>query len=142
MKETSSILDYQEIQIGQVYQFERNFSIADVEAFANLSGDRNPLHIDKDYGDKSQFGQNIVHGMLVASLFSTLVGMHCPGQKSLYLSQSIEFRKPLFPLELVKARGTILEKTDSVRIIKMKTEILRDQETLVSGEARIKFEEF
>ena len=138
MKNIVSALEYRDIKIDQVYDFKRKFTYEDVKAFATLSGDKNPLHVDKTFGKNSQFGQNVVHGMLISSLFSTLVGMYCPGEKSLYLSQSLEFRRPLFIGQTVQVRGTVVEKNDSVKIITMVTEILRNDEKLVTGLAKVK----
>ena len=138
MKNVAAALDYIDIEIGEIFQFTRKFSYKDVNTFATLVGDKNPLHVDEAFGKNSQFGQNVIHGMLVSSLFSTLVGMYCPGEKSLYLSQTLNFRKPLFVDQTVHIRGTITGKNDSVRIITITTEILRSGEKLVTGEAKVK----
>ena len=74
--EKANGLKYSEISEGDVYSFSRAITRHDVLAFAKLSGDFNRLHVDEDFGKKSQFKANLVHGMLAASLFSTLVGMH------------------------------------------------------------------
>jgi acyl dehydratase len=128
---------FEEIEIGKVTCFNRTITPEDVEVFTLLVGDRNPLHIDENFGRNSKFKRNIVHGMLCASLFSTLVGMHCPGEKCLYLGQTLQFRMPLFYGETVEVRGTVLEKFDAIRIIKMKMEILRGKDLIVFGEARV-----
>ena len=131
-------LRYEEIKIGSSYAFERIISQKDGQVFAQLSGDFNPLHTNEDFGAKSQFGCNIVHGMFAASLFSTLIGMYCPGECALYMSQTLHFRKPLFYGSSVVVRGTVVEKNDSIRMITMKTEIWQDSEMTVSGEAKVK----
>ena len=138
MRASAKDLTYEEISIGDISEFDRKFCFEDVKLFATLSGDQNPLHINPSYGEKSEFGQNVVHGMLVSSLFSTLVGMYCPGKHSLYLSQSLNFRKPLFFNETIRVRGVVLEKTDALKVIKMSTEIIKNEDKLVTGEARIK----
>jgi len=80
----------------------------DVIQYADLIGDYNPMHRDKKFGRKSPFGKNIVHGMLLTSLFSTLVGMYCPGQRCLYVSQSANFRQPVYFGDELVIRGTII----------------------------------
>src|SRR3989338_2139965 len=105
-------LHYEDIQVGVVYEFEQTITRDDVIRFAELSGDHNPLHVDHAFGEQSQFGKNIVHGMFAASLFSTLVGMYCPGQDALYMGQTLQFRKPLFYGDHVTVRGTVAEKSD------------------------------
>lgn len=76
--------------------------------------------------------------MLTGCFFSTLVGMHCPGENSLYLSQTLNFRAPIFAGDKVLVRGTVISKNDSIRLITLKTEILRQGAVAVDGEARVK----
>lgn len=132
-------LNFQDIKIGNVYEFERQISQQDLNTFAKLSGDFNPLHMDKEYGQKSKFGSNIVPGMLSGALFSALVGMYCPGEKSLYLSQTLYFRKPIFPNDKVKVRGTVINKNDNFKLITIKTEIFKDDILVINGEAKVSF---
>lgn len=128
---------YSEIQVGSVYSFETQVFQQDVIAFAQLTGDFNPLHIDPDFGEKSKFKRNIVQGMLVGSLFSTFVGMYCPGEKSLYLSQTLNFKLPLFHDDTITVRGTVINKNDSIRVIRLKTEILKGDKVAIDGEAKV-----
>lgn len=134
---TPSNLKFSEIKIGSKYGFKRSFSNDDILAFARLSGDFNPLHINPDHGQKI-FVQNIVHGMLVSSLFSTLVGMYCPGTNCLYLSQEIEFMKPVYPNQKVIVKGTVINKVEALKILNLKTEILIKGTTAVKGYAKVK----
>src|SRR3989344_4357490 len=127
----SAKLSYSDINVGDVHFFNRKISKQDVMDFAKLSGDFNPLHVDSDFGKKSQFGSNVVHGMLAASLFSALVGMRCPGEKSLYLSQTLKFRQPIYYEDIVLIRGTVTGKNDGVRMITIKTEILKEGKILI-----------
>src|SRR3989338_2219686 len=125
---------YENIPAGAVFSFEKVISTEDVQHFARLTGDHNPLHVDEAFGKESIFGKNIVHGMLAGSLFSTLVGMHCPGENCLYLSQSLRFRTPLYYGDVITVRGTVVGKNDAIRMITMKTEILREGKVLIDGE--------
>lgn len=134
----SAELKYEDIKVGTMYEFEKIITQAEIMKFAELSGDYNPLHADAEFGSRSQFGQNIAHGMLGASFFSTLVGMYCPGKNSLYLSQTLQFKKPLFNNDLIIVRGIVMDKQDSVKMITLKTEILRNGEVMISGEAKVK----
>lgn len=133
----ASILNYNDIKVGDTYNFFRTIIEANVNNFAKLLGDFNPLHTDKEYGKNSKFRKNIAHGMLAGSLFSTLIGMHCPGEKSLYISQSLYFKKPIFFGDNLEVRGTVVDKSDSIKIITIKTEIFRGEELAVSGEAKV-----
>lgn len=130
-------LEYSEIKIGDEHSFERVITENDVRAFAELTGDFNPLHVDRGYGKGSKFGKNIVHGMLVSSLFSTLVGMYCPGRKCIYISQTLQFRKPIFVSEKLLIKGLIIAKNDSIKMITIKTEILVNGQVSISGEAKV-----
>lgn len=135
---SAAMLRYEDIAIGAVYEFERMITATDIERFADLTGDRNPLHVDESFGRQSPFGQRVAHGMLTASLFSTLIGMHCPGERALYLSQTIQFRNPLFIGDAVTVRGTVIARSDAARMITMRMEVLRGSDALVTGVATAK----
>jgi len=124
-----------EIQVGDCYTFERILSAADVQAFADLTGDHSPLHCDPEAGRRSQFGKNVVHGMLLGGLFSQLIGMHCPGESALYLSQTFSFKHPVFAGDELTVRGTVINKSDAAKVVTLKTEILKGQQIAVTGEA-------
>ena len=139
--EKANKLTYSEISEGSVYSFSRIITMKDVLDFAKLSGDFNSLHVDEDFGKKSKFKSNLVHGMLAGSLFSTLVGMHCPGEKSLYINQTLNFRLPIYCNEQLTVRGTVISKNDSTRLITLKTEILKSEKIAIFGEAKVKLME-
>jgi 3-oxoacyl-[acyl-carrier protein] reductase len=117
----------------------RRITADDVSAFARLSGDYNALHLDDEFATRTEFSQRVVHGFLHASLLSTLVGTKLPGKGALYLSQNIEFTKPVFIGEVVHATGTV-EKIDiDARLITLRTEITKDDGACVlRGVARVK----
>jgi len=131
-------LSFADIKEGGIYQFTKRITYDDVLKFAEVTGDFNPLHVDKEFGKKSQFKQNIVHGMLAGSLFSTLVGMNCPGKKSLYLSQTLNFKTPLFYDDIVTVKGTVIAKNEVIHLITLKTEIIKEGKVCINGEAKIK----
>jgi len=131
-------LNFSEIKEGDIYLFEKNLSEENVMGFAKITGDFNPLHVDVAFGRKSQFKSNIVHGMLAASLFSTLVGMYCPGEKSIYLTQTLNFKAPIFYNESVFVKGTVLAKNDAIKVITLKTEIIKEGKVMINGEAKVR----
>ncbi len=110
-----------ELHVGYSDSVTRTITAKDVEAFANLSGDQNPLHMDDEFAARTEFSQRVVHGFLHASLLSTLVGMKIPGREALYLSQTIEFTSPVFIGDTVEARGTITHVDKVTRTITMDT---------------------
>lgn len=133
----AATLDYADIDEGNVYTFEKFISQEDVNSFAALTGDYNPLHVNKEFGEKSRFNNTIVHGMLAGSLFSTLVGIYCPGEKCLYVSQTLKFKKPVFPGDNVTVKGTVVSKNDSVKIVTIKTELFVNNLLAITGEAKV-----
>ena len=130
-------LKYSDIKIGGVYQFKRKILKKDVMDFAKLTGDFNPLHVDEEFGKKSRFNANVVHGMLAGSLFSTLVGMYCPGKNCLYMKQTLNFKSEIYPGDVLTVRGTVLNKNDSIRMIVLKTELLKEEKLVIDGEANV-----
>ena len=84
------------IENGQVFTHDFKFTQADVEAFAQCTGDKNPVHLDAAYAAKTMFKRPIMHGMLGASLFSKVFGTLFPGEGTIYLKQSLSFLKPMY----------------------------------------------
>ncbi|NQV08248.1 MaoC family dehydratase [Candidatus Woesearchaeota archaeon] len=130
--------NYEDIGVGKVFEFKRILTKKNVDEFADLTEDHNPLHTDEEYAKTTQFKGRIMHGMLAASLFSTLFGMECPGKKNLYLSQSLNFKKPIPPDSELTVRGTVKQKMDSFKMITIFTEIILNNEVMIDGEARVK----
>ncbi|KKU51521.1 MAG: hypothetical protein A3A28_00365 [Candidatus Sungbacteria bacterium RIFCSPLOWO2_01_FULL_47_32] len=130
---------FDELTIGQSYEFTRVIKDTDIKIFSELTGDRNPLHVDSEYARTTQFGGVVAHGMLVSSLFSTLVGMYLPGKYCLYLSQDLQFRNPLRPNEEVRVHGKIISKHASLRIIEIRTVVFgANDKVMVDGLAKVK----
>lgn len=130
---------FDELVVGQEANFLRVLTMSDIEAFTRLSGDFNPLHVDDSYAKNTPMAGLVAHGMLASSLFSTLVGMHMPGKYCLYLSQDIQFRKPVRPdFELV-VYGKIINKIEALKIVDIETSIATtSDEVLITGLARVK----
>ncbi|GAA5175369.1 MaoC family dehydratase [Niveibacterium umoris] len=95
------------IEVGQSATLTKTFNEAEVRAFAEVSTDTNPVHLDEAYAASTQFGTRIVHGMLTASLFSALLGNHLPGPGTVYLGQSLRFRRPVKLGDTVEASVTV-----------------------------------
>ena len=133
-------MNFEDIIIGlETKNIPCVFSKDDVRVFGNLSGDHNPLHNDENYAKSKGFEKPIVYGILLASKFSFLVGMVIPGENSLYISQELRFRKPIFVGEKFSFKGTIINKSEATRIIEIKTEIYNSKGDLaVSGKALVK----
>ena len=125
------------IHVGEEATFRRSFTEEDVDTFASLSGDYNPLHVDETYASTTIFKQRLVHGMLLGSLCSRLVGMYLPGKRCLYLSQDLVFKKPVFLHDMVEVTGTVIAKSVVTKILTLKISITRTSEEMVVGNARV-----
>lgn len=131
-------LNLDDIRVGLTKEFLVEVNLGMVENFASLSGDFNPLHMDENYAQSTRFGKRVVHGMLLASFFSRLVGMHLPGKKALYLLQDLKFKNPAFIGDQLKVIGNVTSVSEQLKIITLETIILNSKEQiLVEGEAKV-----
>jgi 3-hydroxybutyryl-CoA dehydratase len=89
------------IHVGQRGSLSRTIGEEDIRAFADLSGDHNPLHLDKEFARRSRFGRPIAHGMLCAGIISAALGACIPGPGAIYLSQTLRFVRPVYPGDTV-----------------------------------------
>ena len=132
-------LAYEDIKVGDDASISRTITEAHIVAFAGLTGDMNPLHVDAEYAAKSMFGERIAHGMLVAGLISAVLGMDLPGPNSIYLGQDLKFTAPVKIGDTVTVTVTVTEKRDDKRIIKLRTTAANQRgEMVVDGGAVIK----
>ena len=138
MINTVNELSYDDIFIGQQDSFIIKITESMVDKFSNLSGDLNPLHMDNEFAESSSFNKRIVHGMLLASFFSQLIGMKLPGKNALYFSQTLNFRSPCYIDDEIEIVGKVTEKSDSTQIITVSTSIFNESKTcLIDGIAKI-----
>jgi 3-hydroxybutyryl-CoA dehydratase len=98
-----------ELAVGDRASFTKTLSEYDVYAFAGITGDLNPVHIDRVAAEASPFGARVAHGMLTASLLSTVLGSRLPGEGTIYLSQSLKFLKPVYIGDTVTATVEVAE---------------------------------
>src|SRR5262245_52890146 len=132
-------LTFAEVSIGESYHIERTFTDDDVQKFASISGDFSPLHVNSEYAASTEFGGCVVHGILLASLFSQLIGMRIPGKHALYLGQDLAFRKPVLVGDTVRASVKVMGKNEATRTIMLMTEIRNSEDkVVVSGSAKVK----
>ena len=94
---------FEDLEIGMQATYERRCTDEDIEIFAAVSGDKNPVHLDPDYAAATPFKTRISHGMLTASYISTVFGMRLPGPGAIYVSQTLNFRAPVRHGDLVTA---------------------------------------
>jgi acyl dehydratase len=129
------------LSIGDTASISRTVTNEDIQAFADLSDDHNPIHLDDDYAATTRFGQRIAHGMFGASLISAVIGNELPGTGSIYLSQTLRFLAPVYPGDSVTARVTVTKIRDDKPIVTMEC-VCENQrsETLIKGEAVVMVE--
>lgn len=138
MTESPAEYRFEEITIGMKKKFSEIIDESRLDSFAKISGDYNPLHMDKEYASKTKFKKRICHGMLLASFFSKLVGMYIPGKNALYFSQTLNFQTPCYVGDSIAVEGEVVDKSDSTRIITIKTGIYNQSGTcLVDGIAKV-----
>ncbi|MCL1974458.1 MAG: MaoC family dehydratase [Bacteroidetes bacterium] len=126
------------IKQNDTYIHEVMFTQEEVDTFARITGDANPLHIDPDYAAKTPFGRPIIHGFLSASVFSKVFGMLWPGEGTIYMYQDMKFLSPTFVNETYTACFKALE-VDTVKHRGLIQCRLQDGQgnTLIEGEAKL-----
>lgn len=127
----------EDIEIGMSASFEKTVSERDVTAFATLSGDTNPLHLDEEFARGTRAGQRVVHGMVTASLISTLVGCRLPGPGCLWMGQTIRFLEPVRVGARVLARAEVVEIMQERQRIRMLTTCQVGETVVIDGEALV-----
>jgi NAD(P)-dependent dehydrogenase (short-subunit alcohol dehydrogenase family)/acyl dehydratase len=157
-KAEARILDESELAVGLKSSFERQVTVEDVEAFANLTGDHNPLHYNESYAEQTNYGRRIVHGAFQIGLASRMVGMYLPGRNAAVGSMRSRFPSPLFFPSTVTVQGEITvwlaqagNGTVRVRVIETSQSVLtaeihvgfslhekRQQQSVESGPAVVK----
>lgn len=101
------------IKVNDEYSESLQISHASILKFAELTGDDNPIHLDKSYAQKKGFKSNIVHGILSASIFSKILGTKFPGKGTIYTFQELKFLKPIYADETITAKLKVLSKSGS-----------------------------
>ena len=128
---------FDELTVGQTAEMSRVVGAADIEAFAEVSGDNNPVHLDEAYAKATTFGERIAHGMLSASYISAILGTRLPGPGCIYLSQSLRFRRPVKIGDLVVARVVVKTLDDARGHVTLETACEVAGKTVVDGEALV-----
>ncbi len=124
--------------IGSTAEFSKTISEFDVYQFAGISGDLNPIHINKVAGEASIFKDRVAHGMLVSSLISTVIGTRLPGEGTIYLGQNLKFTSPVYIGDTVTAKVEVAEFIKK-GIVKLNTTVTKQDGTIVvDGDAVVK----
>ena len=125
-------------KIGDSAEITKIIEQADVDAFARVTGDHNPVHLDEEFAKTTRFGRRIAHGMLTASLISAVLANKLPGEGSVYLGQTLQFVAPVFPGDEITARVVVKEIRLDKPIMKLETICMNQRgEVVVRGEATV-----
>ena len=125
-----------DLQIGDSFSTSKQITDSVIRAFAELSGDFNPIHLDEEFAAKTRFGKRIAHGMISGALISAVLGYEFKERKIVYLSQTLKFTAPVFIGDTVTATATVSNIREDKPIVTLET-ICTNQngETVVKGEA-------
>jgi len=130
------ITTFDDLSLGQRAEYAKTITDADISHFVAITGDVNPLHINEEFARTTFFGQRIAHGMLSASLFSTMVWLHLPGIGAIYRSQNIEFKRPVHIGDTITAVFVITEIDPDKNLIRFDSFIENQRgERVIDGEA-------
>ena len=131
--------DFAEIQVGDSASMVREIGEADIRRFVELTGDDNPLHVDRTYAESTPFKDIVVHGMLGASFLSTIIGTRLPGTGALWMAQSLDFLLPVRLGDTLTIRCTVVSKVARDRVLELAAEIKNQHgNTVLSGTGRVK----
>lgn len=127
------------IKINDNYSIRQMILDDDIKKFAEVSGDRNPIHLNEEYAKKTIFKKRIAHGMLGASYISRVLGNDFPGRGTIYMSQTLQFLKPVYIGDILTISITVTDIDQEKHILKLKTECInQDKKIVIAGEATVK----
>jgi len=127
----------EEILIGMTASYTQTVTDSDIKMFSGLSGDRNPVHIDEVYAEKSRYKRRIAHGLMTASYFSALFGTKIPGEGCVYVSQSLNFKRPVYIDDTVTAKVEVTKVDVDNKRVFFKTTCLVKNKVVTDGMAEI-----
>lgn len=129
---------FEDLEVGMSGSFAKTLSETDVENYAGVTGDFNPLHVNREYAEHSMFKHRIAHGMLCAGLISSALGDRLPGPGAIYMSQTLDFIAPVAFEDTVTATITVKELKPEHHHVIMTTVCSVGAKVVISGEALLK----
>ncbi len=128
---------FEDLHEGMTAVFAKTITEADIVTFAGVTGDTNPLHINQEFARETMFEGRIAHGMMTASLISTVIGTKLPGPGCIYVSQSLKFKAPVRVSDTVTARVTVTRLVAEKRFVELRTVCTVNGKPVLEGEAAI-----
>src|SRR5436190_6287704 len=132
------ILYFEDLSVGMVETLSKTISSSDVVGFAQLTGDRNPIHLSEHFAAKTTFGRRIAHGLYTASLISAVLGTRLPGPGAVYISQMLNFRAPVKIGDTVVVTVTVAELIAERQRARLSCICKVADEVVLDGEALVK----
>jgi phosphate acetyltransferase len=130
---------FEEMFVGQCVQMQRTLRTEDIKAFAAVSGDVNPAHLDVEYAESTRFHGVIAHGMWAGALISSLLGTEFPGAGTIYMEQSLRFLRPVRVGDTLTVSVTVMQKEDATRNVHLDCKVVNQRdEAVVSGQALVR----
>jgi acyl dehydratase len=130
-------IPYDKLEVGQQASLDKKVQERDVQLFAEVSGDRNPVHLDAEYAATTQFKERIAHGMLTGALISAAIACRLPGPGTIYLGQQLKFTRPVKLGDTLTVKLEVLEKLPKGRV-RLATRVFnQNAEQVVDGEAEV-----
>lgn len=126
---------FEDLTVGMTASLTKTISQEDIDMFATVTGDRNPVHVDEEWAQTTRFKGRIAHGVLTAGLISAVMGTRLPGPGNIYLKQTLEFQAPVKPGDVVTATVTIRELIPERRRVILDTICSCGSVTVLTGEA-------
>jgi len=133
----SSNTPYDVLEVGQTASYSKTVSERDIQLFAEVSGDHNPVHLDAEYAATTMFKERIAHGMFSGALISAAVACELPGPGTIYIGQTMRFTAPVKLGDTLTVRLEILEKLPKFRVRVATRVFNQNDEMVVDGEAEI-----
>lgn len=131
-------LYFEDLSPGMTESYEKEVKSSDVVGFAEISGDRNPIHLSEHFAAKTPFGGRIAHGLYTASLISAVIGTRLPGPGAIYMSQTLNFKAPVKIGDRVRAEVEVIELVEKGRRVKLACRCLVGDTLVLEGEALVK----
>jgi 3-hydroxybutyryl-CoA dehydratase len=135
---TLQTLYFEDLSVGMTERLSKTVSSSDVVGFAEVTGDRNPIHLSEHFAAKTTFGTRIAHGLYTASLISAVLGTRLPGPGAVYISQTLNFRAPVKIGDTVNVSVAVLELEAKKFRARLACTCSVDGETVLDGEALVK----
>ncbi len=128
---------FEDLSVGTTDRFAKTISEADIQTFAEVSGDVNPVHLNPAFAEATMFKGCIAHGILTASFISTVIGTRMPGPGCIYVAQNLKFKAPVRAGDRVEAVCTITKRHEKKKFVEIQTQCFVGDKMVVDGHATI-----